>query len=223
MLSALVLVLMLLVFLSYIGVFGGNVRTVEAGRVYRSSQLTGRGYEALSADLIGNSLDAVLDSRHIKTVLNLRGGSDKDLYYHDEVQICAEHQVAHVDAPFSARHLPSPETLTKILNTFDHAEYPILIHCQAGSDRTGLASTLYACLYEHEPLDQALSEELTWRYGHFRVSNTRKMDAFFDLYKQTNQGLDMRAWIAQVYPTLYREQEPEEAKSQRRETQTTTK
>src|SRR5579871_3015341 len=111
MLSALVLVLMLLVFLSYIGVFGGNVRTVDAGKVYRSSQLTGRGYEALSAALIGHSLNAVLDTRHIKTVLNLRGGSDKDLYYRDEVKICAVHQVAHVDAPFSARHLPSPETL----------------------------------------------------------------------------------------------------------------
>ena len=220
-LSALVLVLVLLIFLSYIGVFGGNVRTVEAGKVYRSSQLTGRGYESLSASLIGNSLEAVLASHHIKTVLNLRGGSSHDLYYRDEISVCSEHQVAHIDAAFSARHLPSPETLQKILDAFDHAEYPILIHCQAGSDRTGLASVLYAHLYEHQTLEQARSEELTWRYGHFRVGQTRKMDEFFDLYQQTSKGLGLREWIRQVYPPLYVEREPEEAKSQRGETHTT--
>jgi protein tyrosine/serine phosphatase len=214
-LSALILVLMLFIFLCYIGVFGGNVRAVEAGKVYRSSQLTGRGYESLSAALIGNSFDSVLDSHHIKTVLNLRGGSTKDLYYRDEVRVCQEHKVAHVDAPFSARHLPSPESLGKILDAFDHSDYPILIHCQAGSDRTGLASVLYAHLYANKPLNQALSEELTWRYGHFRVSNTRKMDEFFELYAQKSHGLGMREWIKSDYPALYAEREPEEAKAQR--------
>ena len=220
-LSALVLVFMLLTFLCYIGVFGGNVRTVDPGKVYRSAQLTGNRYDGVSARLIGNSLDSVLDSHHIKTVLNLRGGSKSDLYYHDEIQICTDHQVAHVDAPFSARHLPSPDALHKILDTFDHADYPVLIHCQAGSDRTGLASVLYAHLYEHEPLDQAIAEELTWRYGHFRVSNTRKMDEFFDLYKQTGHGQGLREWINTDYPALYVVREPEEAKLQEKETHTT--
>ena len=71
----------------------------------------------------------------------------------------------------TARKLPPPERLKQLLETFDHARYPILIHCQGGSDRTGLASTLYENQIEHIPLDQAEQAELTLRYGHFSYSS----------------------------------------------------
>lgn len=195
--------LILITFLWYIGVLGGNVRVVDAGRVYRSSQLTGNGYDGVSARLFGNSLDAVLDRYKIHTILNLRGGSDKDLYYREELAVCAKDNVDHVDVPISARHLPSPESLHKILNTFDHARYPVIIHCQAGSDRTGLVSALYVALYRHVPVEQATLEELTWHYGHFPVTKTRVMDEFFDLYRTQGAGLDLRSWIDQKYPQIY--------------------
>src|SRR5579862_5315979 len=78
----------IIAFLSYIGVLGGNVRVVDAGRLYRSSQLTGNGYEAVSARAVGNSLQSVIETNHIKTLLNLRGGSMKDARYRDEVADC---------------------------------------------------------------------------------------------------------------------------------------
>lgn len=193
----------LIAFLWYIGVLGGNVRIVDAGRFYRSGQLTGNGYDGISARAAGNSLDAVLQRYGIHTVVSLRGGSDKDRYYREETAICAKDSVDHVDVPFSAQHLPSPETLVKLLDTFDHARYPVIIHCQAGSDRTGLASTLYVHLYRHVPLDEAQAEELTWHYGHFPVQKTRRMDTFFDLYRKTGNGMDIRTWIAQTYPQIY--------------------
>ncbi len=193
----------LIALLCYIGVLGGNVRVVDPGRVYRSSQLTGNGYEAVSARLAGHGLEAVLREDHIATVLNLRGGSDRDLRYHDEVAICRLTGADHLDVPFSARHLPSPQTLEALLYAFDHARYPILIHCQAGSDRTGLASTLYVHLYQHVPLDQAEASQLTWRFGHIRVGPTRVMDVFFDLYRETAHGMPMRQWIHDRYPSLY--------------------
>lgn len=195
--------LALIAFLSYIGVLGGNVRIVDAGRFYRSGQLTGYGYDGMSARIAGNSLDSVLGRYGIHTVISLRNGSDKDRFYREEIAVCAKKGVDHVDVPFSAMHLPSPETLRKLIDTFDQARYPVIVHCQAGSDRTGLASALYVHLYRHVPINEAQEAQLTWHYGHFPVQKTRRMDLFIDLFRKTGDGMDLRSWIDQKYPALY--------------------
>jgi hypothetical protein len=189
----------------YIGVFGGNVRSIESGRAYRSGTITGASYTGITARWAGNDLETVLKRNRIGTVISLRAGSLKDDWYREELDTCARQGVAHVDLPISARSLPPPPALANLVNLFDHARYPILMHCQAGADRTGLASTIYATLYERLPLDRAESEELTWRYGHFPVDKTRAMDEFFDLYRRTSGGLDLREWILNRYPDIYAE------------------
>lgn len=195
--------LFVFLFCCYIGVFGGNVRVVEPGKLYRSCQLTGSGYDAVSARAVGHGLESVLSANGIKTVLNLRAGSMKDKRYREEIEICQKLGVEHIDDTFSARSLPPPDVAAKLLDIFDHAKYPILVHCQAGSDRTGLASALYAHVYMKQPLDEATGSQLTWRYGHFRFSNTKPMDIFFDLYRETGQGMTLREWIKKKYPQVY--------------------
>lgn len=195
--------LFVFLFCCYIGVFGGNVRVVEPGKLYRSCQLTGSGYDAVSARAVGHGLESVLSANGIKTVLNLRAGSMKDKRYREEIEICQKLGVEHIDNTFSARSLPPPDVAAKLLDIFDHAKYPILVHCQAGSDRTGLASALYAHVYMKQPLDEATGSQLTWRYGHFRFSNTKPMDIFFDLYRETGQGMTLREWIKKKYPQVY--------------------
>lgn len=185
------LVACLLLFLWYIGVLGGNVRTVVPGRVYRSAQLT------------GGTLRDVLEKDRIRTVINLRGGTTRDAWYRSELAECESLGVRHVDIPMSAIHLPPPEELHRLLAAFDQMPYPILFHCQGGSDRSGLTGTIYLNIYRHVPLDQAETGQLTWRYGHFRWSRTGAMDKFFTMYRQTSGGLDLRAWIETRYPALY--------------------
>ena len=195
--------LIVIIGLWVIGVFGGNVRTIESGRAYRSSTLTGFNYTGITARWAGNDLDSVLKRDHIRTVISLRGGSLSDDWYRDELAACKRANVEHKDVAFSARMLPPPRTVAELLDVFDHAQYPILLHCQAGADRTGLASTLYSHLYAKLPLDRAESEELTWRYGHFPVDKTRAMDHFFSLYRRDASGMDLRGWILKRYPNVY--------------------
>lgn len=140
---------------------------------------------------------------HIRTVISLRGGSPSDDWYREEIAVCQTENVTHREVPFSARSLPSPSALEKLLDVFDHATYPILLHCQAGADRTGLASTIYAHLYQKLPLSQAEATELTWRYGHFPVDKTRAMDEFFALYNKDAAGMNLREWILKRYPKIY--------------------
>jgi hypothetical protein len=178
-------------FLRYIGVMGGNIHTVDPHRVYRSAELTGR------------NLDDVLAADHIRTVLNLRGGDSRNAWYRSERAECDRYHANHVDITLSARHLPDPAKLDAVMQTFDSAPYPILVHCQAGADRTGLVSTLYLNIYGHVPLDQAEGQELTWRYGHFSFGETHAMNDFFNLYRKTGNGMDLRSWIDKKYPSLY--------------------
>ncbi len=174
-----------------IGVFGGNVHTVVPHQVYRSAQLT------------GHNLDSVLANDHIRTVINLRGGTDKDSWYRSELAECQKYGAQHVDVPMSGRVLPSPAQLEGLFHAFDTEPYPVLFHCKAGSDRSGLTGTIYMNVYQHVPLDQAEGSQLTWRYGHFAWGQTHAMNDFFDLYRKTNHGQSLRDWITTQYPKLY--------------------
>ncbi len=187
----------------YIGVFGGNVRAVVPGRVYRSGQLTGSAYTAITARWVGNDLDSVLKSHKIKTVITLRGGSEKDAWYREETKICAKDGVDYYNIGLSAVRPPPPEQMRRVLYAFDHATYPVLYHCSAGADRSGLIGTLYLNIYEKVPLDEAQQRQLTWRYGHLSFTRTRAMDNFLDLYRKTGNGKSLREWITDTYPALY--------------------
>lgn len=183
-------VLLLLALMSYMGVFNGNVRTVEPGRFYRSGQLRGR------------QLSNVLESNHIKSVINLRGYSGNDIDLNEERSLCRAKGIKHVDIKMSARQLPEPNELNKLIVAFDKLPRPILVHCAGGSDRSGLASALYMNIYEHTPLNKAQSNQLTWRYGHLSFGKAHAMDDFFSLYRKTADGLSIREWIQIRYPNL---------------------
>lgn len=187
-----VVVTCVLLFLWYIGVLGGNVHTVVPGKFYRSAELT------------GSNLNKVLDDDHIATEINLRGGDASKAWYRSELACCQAHGTRHFDITLSARKLPPPEKLAQLLTVLDKTPYPVLVHCQAGADRTGLVCTLYENVYQHVPLDQAEEEQLTWRHGHFAFGATHAMNDFFTLYRNTNGGLDLRDWILKKYPLVYK-------------------
>ena len=201
--AALTVLLCILLLLCYMGVFGGNVRVVEAGRVYRSGQLTGVGIQSETARIAGHGLPDVLDKYGIRTVVNLRGESDDAGWYFAEKSICEHHGVTHIDIPLSAVKMPPPDSLSKLLDAFDHAPYPILFHCQAGADRSGMTGVLYANIYQHKSFEEAANAQLTWHYGHIRWGRAHVMDDFLALYRKTGDGLSLRDWITTRYPALY--------------------
>ncbi len=187
----------------YIGVLGGNVRCVAPGLMYRSAQLTGNNYTADTARWLGHGFRQTLRKYHIRTVINLRGGNMSNDYYRDEVDETRAMGDVHVDIPMSARHLPPPDELKKLIHTFDRDPYPMIFHCQGGSDRSGLVGALYLAICRNVPLEQAEESQLTMRYGHFGFTSTGAMNQFFDLYRKNSQGLGLRQWILLRYPALY--------------------
>lgn len=178
-------------FLWYIGVYGGNVHTVIPGVLYRSAQLS------------GGTLEREIGRDHIRSIIDLRGASPDAADYRSEISISKRLGVDHDDVGLSAHRLPSPADVRELIKDWDTMPKPILIHCKAGSDRTGLVATLFVAIQPGADLSQAEQQELTWRYGHFAAFGTQAMNDFFDLYRKTGAGQSLRDWCLGTYPTQY--------------------
>jgi protein tyrosine/serine phosphatase len=156
-----------------------NFHAVKAGQAYRSGQLD------------GESFKLVFDVFGIRTVINLRGENPDEQWYQQEVAATLEKGVTLVNIPMSAKSLPSRETLLAIYDTIITSEHPVLIHCQAGADRTGAVSAIWRMVVPGEPREAAQTELSPW-YGHFEAVNPM-MDELVRIFEPD------RDWILNDY------------------------
>jgi hypothetical protein len=124
-----------------------NFHVVTAEQVYRSSRMSPA------------TLTATMEQHGIKSVLSLIGPS---LAESNTVQRLGG---SYFDVSLSDRHEVTDAQMEKIIAVLRTAPKPVLIHCKAGADRTGLAAALYHYAIEGEPAAVA-DDELTLRYGH---------------------------------------------------------
>ncbi len=156
-----------------------NFRIIEEGRAYRSAQLD------------SESLALIFATYEIRTVVNLRGESPGEAWYRNERAAAAAAGVTLVDIDMSARKLPPRDQLLRLYDTFKTAEYPILIHCSGGSDRTGAAAAIWRMVMLGESRATA-ARELSPRYGHFRAAHP-EMDELVGVFRPD------REWIEHEY------------------------
>jgi protein tyrosine phosphatase (PTP) superfamily phosphohydrolase (DUF442 family) len=151
--------------------FASNWRPLLPGRVYRSAQLS------------HDEFVTRIREHGIRTVVNLRGCCSDFDWYRDEARATAELDIAQEDVTLSATRLPPPDELRRLVEVIDRAEYPFIIHCRQGVDRTGLAAAVILLLTTDSSLADARGQ-LGLRYGHVAFGPTRAMTQFFDLYER---------------------------------------
>lgn len=178
----------------------GNWGVVDEGRVYRGAQPVG--------DVLG-----MIRGRGIATVLNLRGGGPDDPWYAAEVEATRRAGVDFYDLPMSATKRPGRRELLTLLDLFGRCEYPLLIHCKSGSDRTGLASGLYLMARRGVPPERA-EAAFSLAHGHVPLFGPERLHEPFDEYAAwlASNGLDhtpdrLLAWVRREY----RSDDPPEA------------
>lgn len=139
-----------------------NFHEVLPDKLYRSGQLE------------PGELTEVSQKYGIKSVLNLRGDNTGADWYDNEVAEAHASGVKHLNFRMSAkRELTSSQTMELIAIMRD-APKPLLIHCQGGADRSGLAAALYmSAINKSEP--SKADTQLSLFYGHLPSLGTDKM------------------------------------------------
>jgi protein tyrosine/serine phosphatase len=156
-----------------------NFHIVEERQWYRSAQL------------LPGELQALVAKHSIQSVINLRGARPGSWWYDEEVEVAHELGLEHVDIEWTVRSIPSRPLLLSFLRAVEELPRPILVHCQAGADRTGLASALYGMIELGWDANKALSQ-LTIRTYH--VADRWPAQTYF--VREVWQGL---AWARQEY------------------------
>ncbi|MDX3929623.1 MAG: tyrosine-protein phosphatase [Shinella sp.] len=148
----------------------GNFHEVVAGELYRSSQPSPVEIASMKRDY------------GIRTIINLRGAARGKAWYDDEVAAAKALDINHVDFPMSAARELNADEATRLIALMRDAPKPILIHCKAGADRTGLAAAFYAAGIAKLG-ELAAEQQISITYGHFSIffSSAYAMDRTFEM------------------------------------------
>jgi protein tyrosine/serine phosphatase len=138
-----------------------NFYPVEKNVFYRSQQLP------------PDVLDYYLKTYKIKTLINLRGDDNQALWWQDEQDVAKKNNTHYITIMMSAVYLTRKEDLLTLLDIFDHAPRPMLVHCVGGADRTGEVSALWVLDQQKKSTADAL-EQLSIKYGHRKYKNSAK-------------------------------------------------
>lgn len=134
------------------------------------------------------------DRAGIRTVINLRGGFDAS-FFALERRACEKLGLNLVNHTATSRDVPTAVQVLAARDMFNSIEYPALMHCKSGANRTGIMSVLYCHFRLGQPIRQALGQ-LTARYGHAKAGKTGVLNYIFERYldEAEPKGISFLDW-----------------------------
>jgi protein tyrosine/serine phosphatase len=133
--------------------YTGNNHAAIAGELYRSGQPTAR------------DIQEYAQKYGIKSIINLRGENKDSAWYNEEVEAAKALGIEHINFRMKAARELTNEQALELIEVMRNAPKPLLIHCRAGADRSGLAAALYLAAVAKKSEDEA-EDQLSLRYGH---------------------------------------------------------
>lgn len=134
----------------------GNFHEVVPGVLYRSAQLSPSQFARFKQE------------DGIRSIINLRGANPGKGWYDDELREANALGIAHFDFPMKASRILTQEQAQQLIAMMRDAPKPLLLHCEGGADRTGLAASLYLAAIGRKGEEEAESQ-LSLRYGHLSI------------------------------------------------------
>ena len=135
----------------------------------------------------------------IKTNINLRGDSPKGFYLLEK-EACEKHGITMVNFRVYSRDTHTPEKIRAAKELFESIEYPAVMHCKSGADRTGIMGVLYRHFHMGDTIEQAV-EQLSFKYLHVKQGKTGMLDFFFKDYLAyaKENDIEFLDWVETVY------------------------
>lgn len=168
---------------------GNNFHVIRQSEWYRCTQLGGEEME-------------VLARRYgIKTLLALRGtNADDNAWYEPERQAAERAGARLVVAKLATSRPPWRSELRTLFEELDRLEYPVLVHCKHGSDRTGLVSAIWLHDYRGVPLAEARGQLALLPYMHFSFGDAAAVHKLLNEYEawtkaHPDDGSNIRDWV----------------------------
>ncbi|KHJ54301.1 tyrosine protein phosphatase [Aureimonas altamirensis] len=156
-----------------LGQMTGNFHEVLPGQLYRSAQPD------------GDDIDEMVRVHGVRTIINLRDEA-RESWYAEAGSAAARNGVEMVDFPISSAHEVPVETLQQLAVIMRDAEKPLLIHCEHGANRTGLASAVYVGAVAGR--SELLAEfQLSPFYGHVPIPGIGRYEMYssWDRFEET--------------------------------------
>ena len=175
----------------------GNRHVVIPGEVYRSAQPR------------PEELRDWIDELELASLIHIRrGSSELDSSGRDEEEIAREMGVALVRVDLSGRRWPSPAELQNLIDSLDSSPRPLLVHCEAGIDRTGLASAVVQLLDGTDPESAAGQFALRFGYpgpwlGSDLPGVVTSYAAWLEAEGQAHTPELFRTWVREHYIAYY--------------------
>jgi protein tyrosine/serine phosphatase len=137
--------------------------------------------------------------RGIRTVLCVRG-SFPFRPWPLEQEACERLGLDLYKLHIRGREAPTQNELLALVDLLETAEYPLLIHCKSGADRSGFVAAVYLLAIERRSPAEALAE-LSVRYGHLRSSRAGILSEVIKAYRDDGsaRGLTFRKWVETAY------------------------
>ena len=173
-----------------------NFHTVIEGQVYRSAQPT------------TEELRKWKEAYGLRSVLTLQGWSGTRLVI-EQKKVAEEMGLRHAFNYLSSDRLPSPVEANGLVELLETLPRPLLIHCRAGADRTGLASVMAAMAVGGQDYASATSQ-LSLKYLKLPRPGPDVNDVFEAYETHCRKAgappggwKEFRAWLKDVYKPSY--------------------
>jgi protein tyrosine phosphatase (PTP) superfamily phosphohydrolase (DUF442 family) len=177
-------------------ILGQNFNPVVDGEIYRSAQLD-------AEDLASRVAEFGLAS-----VVAVRAARPNKAWYQAEKSLADELGLPLVNLSLSADNMPSRQRLQALVAALDAAPRPMLLHCRAGVERSGLAAAV-ALLLEGESVEAARGQ-FSLRYGFHPWLSQSDLPHVLDRYEQwlEHAGIEsspeiFRGWVDDVYVAAF--------------------
>lgn len=151
----------------------GNFHTITPGEAYRSAQMD------------RDELEEYSKKFGIRSLINLRGAHPGTRWYEEELATVRDCGILHFDCPgFEPDQPITFGQIDDLIAIFRSAPRPVLIHCQGGADRSGLAAAIWKIAIDGASVQEA-KKQMSIFYGHLPVGPTQILDDVLDSWARS--------------------------------------
>lgn len=178
-----------------------NLHEIDPGQFYRAGQMS-------NPELIDT-----VKRLGIKSVIDLRFGDDEpppNVPTEEETTKALGGAYYHLRSKSS--ELPQLEEVQKLIDVYDTAERPLLVHCSSGTHRSGFASAVWVLTQDQDAREKAL-DQFSPRFGFFKSERRIKQmmagkdtpeKIIYNYVKDAAADMPFREWIKKYLSEIKR-------------------